>query len=110
MEIQASLKYARVGTQKARHVTDLVRGKPLALAMNVLKMSNQKSAPLVLAVLEQALASAEEKKVMDIDNLYVKTIYVNAGPHLRRFRPEARGRSSKRNKKQSHIYVVLGEK
>ena len=87
MEITASLKYARVGAQKARLVTDLVRGKPVSSAMSVLRMSQQKSAGLVLAVLEQAVASAEEKKVMDLDNLYVKTIYINAGPHLRRFRP-----------------------
>ena len=110
MEVQAHLKYSRVGAQRARLVADLVRGKDVNQAIGLLSFSKKKSAGLIKTLIESAVANAEQKKVMDVDNLYVKTIYVNQGPHLRRYRPGARGQSKPRQKKQSHIYVVLSER
>jgi large subunit ribosomal protein L22 len=110
MEVKASLKHARVGAQKARLVVDLVRGKDVNEAIKTLTFLNKKTAGLVKKLIESAVANAEYKKVMDVDNLYVKTIWVDQGPVLKRFRPRAQGRAFGVRKKTSHINVVLEEK
>ena len=110
MELKASLQYTKVGVQRARLVADLVRGKGVNEAIGLLSFSKKKSAGLIKALIQSAVANAEVKKVVDVDNLYVKTIYVNQGPHLKRYRPAARGQASHRKKKQSHIHVILDER
>lgn len=110
MEVKASLKYARVGAQKARLVVDLVRGKDVNEAIKSLTFLNKKTAGMVKKLIESAVANAEYKKVMDVDKLYVKTIWVDQGPVLKRFRPRAQGRAFGVRKKTSHINVVLEEK
>ncbi len=110
MAIKASLKYTRVGVQRARLVADMVRGKNVNEAIGLLSFSKKKTAPLIKALIQSAVANAEVRKVIDVDNLYVKTIYVNQGPHLKRYRPAARGQASHRKKKQSHINIVLDER
>ena len=110
MEVKANLKYTRVGAQRARLVADLVRGKDVNRAIELLSFSKKKSASLMKTLIESAVSNAEQKQVMDVDNLYVKTVYVNQAPHLRRYRPGARGQSKPRKKKQSHIHVVLDER
>ena len=110
MEIKASLKYVRVGAQKARLVADLVRGHTVNDAVSLLTFSKKKSAHIMKQLIQSAAANAEFAKVIDVDNLYIKKVYVNQAPHLKRFLPTARGRSSRRNKKQSHMHIVLGEK
>ncbi|MFZ4404110.1 MAG: 50S ribosomal protein L22, partial [Pseudobdellovibrionaceae bacterium] len=93
MEVKASLKYARVGAQKARLVVDVVRGKDVNQAVKDLTFLNKKTASLVKKLIESAVANAEYKKVIDIDKLYVKSIWVDQGPVLKRFRPRAQGRA-----------------
>lgn len=110
MEVKASLKYARVGAQKARLVADVVRGKNVNEAVKTLTFLNKKTAGLIKKLIESAVANAEYKKVMDVDNLYVKSIWVDQGPSLKRFRPRAQGRAFGVHKKTSHINVVLEEK
>lgn len=110
MEVKASLKYARVGAQKARLVADLVRGKDVSAALKILKFSDKKTAVMLKKLIESAVANADVKGVVDSDNLFVKTIYVDAGPSLKRFRPRAQGRAYGVLKKTSHINVVLGER
>lgn len=110
MEAKASLSYARVGAQKARLVVDLVRGKNVSEALKTLTYLNKKSAVMVKKLIESAVANAENKKVMDIDKLYVKTIWVDQGPSLKRFRPRAQGRAFGVRKKTSHINVILEER
>ena len=110
MELKASLKYTHIGAQRAGMVADLVRGKNVNEAIGLLSFSRKKSAALIKALIQSAVANAEVKKVVDVDTLYVKTIYVNQGPHLKRFRPAARGQASHRKKKQSHIHLILDER
>jgi len=110
MEVKASLKYARVGAQKARLVVDLVRGKDVNEAVKTLTFLNKKTAGMVKKLIESAVANAEFKKIMDIDGLVVKSIWVDQGPVLKRFRPRAQGRAFGVRKKTSHINVVLEEK
>ncbi len=110
MEVKAMLRYTRVGAQKARLVADLVRGKDVNEALKTLKFLNKKSSGLIQKLIKSAVANAEQKKVIDIDNLYVKTIYVDAGPVLKRFTPRAQGRAAEIRKKTSHINLVLDER
>lgn len=110
MEVNASLKYARVGEQKARLVADMVRGKNVNEAVKILTFLNKKTAGLMKKLIESAIANAEYKKVMDVDSLYVKSIWVDQGPVLKRWRPRAQGRACGIRKRTSHINVVLGEK
>lgn len=70
----------------------------------------KKSAVLVKKLIESAVANAEDKKVVDVDNLYVKAITVDQGPLMKRFRPRAQGRAFTVRKKLSHINVVLDER
>jgi large subunit ribosomal protein L22 len=110
MEVNASLKYARVGAQKARLVVDVIRGKDVNQALRDLEFLNKKTAVLVKKLLKSAVANATDKKVIDVDNLFVKSIWVDAGPVLKRFRPRAQGRAFGVRKKTSHISLVLSER
>ena len=110
MEVKATLNYTRVGAQKARLVADLIRGKDVSEALKTLKFLNKKSSLLIQKLIKSAVANAEQKKVIDIDNLYVKTIYVDAGPVLKRFTPRAQGRATEIRKKTSHITLLLDER
>ena len=113
MESRAVLRLARVSPRKARLVADLVRGLDVAQAIETLTFTRKKSAPLIKGLVESAIANAEYKanrndQQIDIDALYVKQIFVDQGPTLRRFRPRARGMATRIHKKTSHITVVLG--
>ncbi|MFN7728425.1 MAG: 50S ribosomal protein L22 [Bdellovibrio sp.] len=110
MEVKASLQNARVGAQKARLVVDLVRGKDVSQAIKTLTFLNKKSALMVKKLVESAVANADYKKTIDLDKLFVKTIWVDEGPVLKRFRPRAQGRASGVRKRTSHINVVLDER
>ena len=110
MEVKASLHHARVGTQKARLVVDSVRGKDVNEALRILTFMKKKSALMVKKLIESAVANADQKKVIDVDNLYVKTISVDQGPSIKRFQPRAQGRAFMIKKKMSHINVVLDER
>lgn len=110
MEVKASLQNARVGAQKARLVVDLVRGKDVSQAIKILTFLNKKSGLMVKKLVESAVANADYKKTIDLDKLFVKTIWVDEGPVLKRFRPRAQGRASGVRKRTSHINVVLDER
>ncbi len=110
MEVKASLNFARIGCQKARLVADVVRGQNVNDAIRTLTFMKQKGAGLVKKLIESAVANAEDRKVIDIDSLFVKTITVDMGPSIKRFRPRAQGRAFMVKKKLSHINVILDEK
>ena len=110
MEVNAKLRHVRVGTQKARLVADAVRGKNVNEALRVLTYMNKKSAGLFKKLIESAVANAEQKKVIDIDTLFVKTATVDQGPSLKRMQPRAQGRAFVVKKKMSHLNIVLDER
>ncbi len=110
METQAKLRNVRLSPRKARLVVDLVRGKGIQEAMNILQFSPQKTAPILSKLLKSAVANAEQKGVSDVDTLFVKTVTVDQGPVLKRFLPRAQGRASRIRKPTSHITVVLDVK
>jgi len=110
MESSAKLSFARLSPRKTRLVVDMVRGKEIQTALNILRFTPQPSARLVAKLLSSAVANAEQKGVSDVDRLYVKSIFVDGGSVLKRFLPRAMGRASKIRKPTSHITVVLAEK
>jgi large subunit ribosomal protein L22 len=110
MEVRAVSRFLKVSPYKARLVVDMVRGKRVSDALTILKFSTKKSSRFVSKTLRSAVANAESSKSMDLDNLYIKTILVDEGPRLKRFRPRAMGRASKIWKRSSHLTVILAEK
>ena len=110
MEVKSKLRYARTGDLKARQVANLIRGRNVNEAMGLLIQNRRKAGQLLVKVLKSALANAEQTKVMDVDNLYVKTISVDRAAGLKRFRPGARGSSYVYKRRQSHITLVLDER
>lgn len=112
MESKAKLRFARVSARKARLVANLVRGRDVSEAIEVLTFTQKKSAPMLRKLVESAVANAEvqarrDAVDLDIDDLYVKTVFVDEGPVLRRFRPRAQGRATRVLKKTAHITVEL---
>jgi large subunit ribosomal protein L22 len=108
METTAKLHGVRVSAQKARLVADLVRGKPVGAALNILAFTPKKAAFIVKKVVESAIANAEHNDGADIDELKVKTIYVDKGASLKRFRARAKGRGASIEKQTCHITVTVG--
>ena len=109
METKASLRGARLSAQKGRLVADLIRGKPVDQAINILAYTPKKGAALVRKLLESAIANAEHNDGADIDTLKVKTIYVERGMFLKRFHPRAKGRGNRVLKHTCHIYITVGD-
>jgi len=110
MEVKAKLRNSRVGCQKARILADMVRGKEVGEAIKILSFMPQKPAALIRKLIESAVANAEQAKVVDVDNLYVKHLSVDMGPSLSRFRPRAQGRATPIKRKSSHINLILDER
>ncbi|PIV89195.1 MAG: 50S ribosomal protein L22 [Hydrogenophilales bacterium CG17_big_fil_post_rev_8_21_14_2_50_63_12] len=109
MQVSAILRGTRLSSQKARLVADMVRGKRVDLALNILTFSPQKAAFTIKKVLESAIANAEHNDGADIDELKVKTIYVDQGPSLKRFTARAKGRGNRIIKPTCHITVTVGD-
>ncbi len=108
MEVTAKLCGAAISAQKARLVADLVRGKPVGRALDILSFSNRKAAVLVKKCLESAIANAEHNNSLDVDDLRVSTIYVDEGITLKRISPRAKGRADRISKRTCHITVKVG--
>ncbi|MBI2605247.1 MAG: 50S ribosomal protein L22 [Deltaproteobacteria bacterium] len=111
MDFKASLKYIRVTPRKAMLVADLVRGRSINEALNILKFCpRRRVSGLLSGVLRSAVANADQKGSVDVDTLYVKSLQVGNGPILKRFRARAKGSATRINKKTCHIFVSLGER
>lgn len=109
METTASYRGASLSAQKGRLVADLVRGKPVDKALNILAFTPKKAAGLIRKLLESAIANAEHNDGADIDALKITSIYVEQGPTLRRFGARAKGRGTRISKKSCHIYISVGD-
>ena len=109
METTAIVRGVRLSAQKGRLVADLVRGKPVDKALNILAFTPKKAAGIIKKALESAIANAEHNDGADIDDLKVKTIYVDKAESLRRFTARAKGRGNVILKQTCHIYVSVGD-
>jgi large subunit ribosomal protein L22 len=110
METNAVAKFVRISPRKIRLVMDQVRGKRVDEALNMLSFAPQKGAQILKKLIDSAVANAEQNSGVDVDSLFVKRVYADEGPTLKRFRPRAQGRATKIRKRSSHLTVVLDEK
>ena len=107
METKAVSRYVRIAPRKARVVVDLVRGKSVAQAREILAFCERAAAETVTKTLNSAVANAEHNNHLRADNLVVKTAFVDEGPTLQRIRPRANGSASRINKRTCHITIVV---
>jgi large subunit ribosomal protein L22 len=97
-----------MSARKARLMADLIRGRHVQEALNILKFSPNRAAGMVSKVLTSAVANANEAEA-DVERLYVQEAFVNEGPTMKRWRPKDRGRAHPIMKRTSHITVVVEE-
>ncbi len=109
MEVRASVTNMRISPQKVRLVADQIRGMKAEKANNVLAFSKLKAASIMKKVLHSALANAENNLGLDIDELTIKTVFVDQGPTFKRFRARARGRANQIIKRTSHITIIVAD-
>ena len=108
METTAVIRGVHISAQKTRLVADLIRGKSVAHALNVLTFSPKKAATILKKALESAIANAEHNDGADIDELRVTTIHVDKGQSMKRFSARAKGRGNRIEKQTCHIVVKVG--
>lgn len=109
MKFEASHRFARIGPQRTRRVMDMIRGKPVSAALEVLRMTNRRASAFIDKVLRSAVANASESRDVDVDALYVAEARVDEGPRMKRIQPRARGMWFPIIKRTSHITVVLSD-
>ena len=109
METKAILRGVRLSAQKGRLVADQIRGLKVDKALDVLTFSPKKGAKIIKKVLESAIANAEHNDGADIDELRVKTIYIDRAETLKRTSARAKGRGNIIGKQSCHIHVVVGD-
>ena len=108
METKAIVRGVRLSADKGRLVADLVRGKKVDQALNILNFTQKKAAGIVKKALESAIANAEHNEGADIDELKVTSIYIEQGATLKRFSARAKGRGNRISKPTCHIFVTVG--
>lgn len=110
MEVTASLDRVRVSPRKARLVVDLVRGKKVTEAQAIMRFTPNKTAVEVERLLKSVSANAENNYDLDPDDLWIKAIYVDEGPSMRRFKAKARGRVGRIQRRTSKITVIAEDR
>ena len=109
MQVEATLRHAKISPQKCRLMADLIRGKNVDEALKTLAFAPKKSARIVKKVLESAIANAEHNHGADIDELKISKIEVNDAPSYGRYRARAKGRGARIIKRNSHITIRVGD-
>ena len=108
MEVRAQLRFLRATPRKVRLVADLIRGKGVQEAVNILHLTNKSAAKPLEKLLKSAIANAENRdEPMDVDRLFVKEVMVDGGPTMKRFRPAPMGRGFRVLKRSSHVTIKL---
>jgi large subunit ribosomal protein L22 len=109
-EVKAYLRYLRIAPRKVRLVADLIRGKSVLEAERILNFTRKKAALPLLKLLKSAISNAKHNFNLDEKNLYVSKIIVDQGPKTKKVFPRARGRADIKEKKTSHVTLILKEK
>ena len=110
METRAITRHIRITPRKARLVVDLIRGKRVEEAIGILDFNARRAGGIVAKTLKAAVANAEATQNVDVDTLYVKAAFVDAGRTQKRFLPRAHGRATRVLKRSSHVTIVVDEK
>ena len=110
MEARAYLRNARIAPRKVQIVLDLIRNKPVDIALATLELTPKAASPMVAKLLKSAMANAENNHNMNKDDLYVSECFVCPGPTLKRIMPRAKGSADRILKRTSHVTLVLKER
>jgi large subunit ribosomal protein L22 len=111
MPFEAKHRFARIAPRKARLIMDLIRGRDVDDAMNLLRFSKQRASVFIEKVIRSAVANANEQDVAPSRNaLYVAKAWVDPGPVIKRFQPKDRGKAYPINKRTSHLVVTIDER
>ena len=108
METKASVRGVRLSVDKGRLIADMIRGKKVAQAIDILTFTPKKAAGIVKKAVESAVANAEHNDGADVDELKITSVYVEQGATLKRFSARAKGRGARISKGTCHIYVTVG--
>ena len=103
------LRFLRLAPRKVRLVADLVRGKGVEEALNILQFTKRRAAIPIAKLIRSAISNADQKGGINVDNLVVKILTVDQGPMYKRSLPRARGHSTPIQKKTSHVCLILTE-
>lgn len=101
-------RFARISARKVRLIADMIRGRDVQDALNILKFTPNRAAAMLSKVLHSAIANANEAEA-DVESLYVSEVRVDEGPTMKRWRPKDRGRAHSIMKRTSHINVAVEE-
>jgi large subunit ribosomal protein L22 len=110
MRVRAIAKYIRVSPRKIRLLMREIRGKRVEEALNLLTFAPQRGAPVLRKLINSAVANASQHPDVDVDNLFVKHIFADEGPTLKRFMPRAMGRATRIRRRTSHLTIILDER
>jgi len=109
MSITAKLSYLRITPRKVRLVADLVRGRKVEEAQNILNFTQKKAVSPIIKLLNQAVANSKNNPNLKLENLYISKILVDEGPRMKKVYPRSRGHADFVQKKSCHITLVLDE-
>ena len=104
---RAVARHIRVSASKARAVLDLIRGESYGRASEILEFSERSVSDVITKCLDSAVANAEHNDEISAEELYVSACYADEGPTLKRWRPRARGRATRINKRTCHITIIV---
>ena len=107
---KAHVRHVRLSSKKAAIVLDLVRGRSVDEALAILQFTPKATSPIVIKLINSAIANAVNNMELDRDSLYVAEIYANPGPTLKRYKPRSRGSAAPFYRRTSHISVVLDQR
>ena len=110
MEARAYLRNARISPRKVQIVLDLIRNKPVDLALAALDLTPKAASPIVAKLVKSAMANAENNFSMNKDDLYVAECFVTPGPTLKRIMPRAKGSADRILKRTSHVTIAVEER
>jgi len=110
METRAVSRHVRIAPRKVRLVVDMVRGKGVEDALNILQFTPKRAARVVAKTLQSVIANAQNTQRVDVDRLFIKRVYVDGGPTWKRFIPRAQGRATPIRKRTCHVTVVVDER
>ncbi|MGR3178023.1 MAG: 50S ribosomal protein L22 [Candidatus Anammoxibacter sp.] len=107
MEFKSFHKYASISPRKVRYVIDLVRGKSVNDALEILRATNKRASYMINKVVRSAVANADESSNVSIEDLYISVAKVDCGPIRKWHRPRSRGMMNRILKRSSHITIIL---
>ncbi|MCH7759572.1 50S ribosomal protein L22 [Patescibacteria group bacterium] len=110
MRVKAISKYLKISPKKMRLVANMIRGMKVDQAVDHLRFIPKKASPMILKILQSAIANAEHNFNLKKENLLIKEIFIDGGPMIKRWRARAFGRAAMIRRRSSHCSIILEEK